>query len=58
MSDLECGWNAGVKKSILVRTGHEPKFEGLEAHEVGQANVVKSLAEAAEWILAKKEPLP
>src|SRR5213596_232882 len=47
LSDLECGWNAGVKKSILVRTGHEPKFEGLEAHEVGQANVVKSLAEAA-----------
>ena len=20
--DLECGWNAGVKKSILVRTGY------------------------------------
>ncbi len=58
LSDLECGWNAGVKKSILVRTGCGAKLEGLEVNKVGQANVVKSLAEAAEWILATKEPLP
>ena len=25
--DLECGWNAGVKKSILVRTGYGKKVE-------------------------------
>src|SRR5580658_7061406 len=25
--DLECGWNAGVKKSILVRTGYGRKLE-------------------------------
>jgi D-glycero-D-manno-heptose 1,7-bisphosphate phosphatase len=24
--DLECGWNAGVKKSILVRTGYGAKW--------------------------------
>ena len=25
--DLECGWNAGVKQSILVRTGYGAKLE-------------------------------
>src|SRR3954466_15187570 len=25
--DLECGWNAGVKKSILVRTGYGAQVE-------------------------------
>ncbi len=27
LSDLECGWNAGVKKSILVRTGYGAEVE-------------------------------
>lgn len=26
--DLECGWNAGVKRSILVRTGYGRKSSG------------------------------
>jgi len=56
--DLECGWNAGVKESILVRTGHDAGCEGLDAQQVGRANVVNSLAEAAEWILAAKDPRP
>src|SRR5205823_1524386 len=25
--DLECGWNAGVKRSVLVRTGYGAKLE-------------------------------
>jgi D-glycero-D-manno-heptose 1,7-bisphosphate phosphatase len=53
--DLECGWNAGVKASILVRTGHGAKCEGLDVQKAGRANVVSSLAEAAEWILAMKD---
>ena len=56
--DLECGWNAGVKVSILVRTGHDAGCEGLDAQQVGRANVVNSLAEAAEWILAAQDPRP
>lgn len=32
LSDIECGWNAGVRASILVRTGYgsetEPKIDG------------------------------
>src|SRR5437764_14737875 len=27
LSDLECGWNAGVKKSILVKTGYGAEQE-------------------------------
>jgi len=56
--DLECGWNAGVKGSILVRTGHGAKCVELDAQKVGRANVANSLAEAAEWILAAQDPLP
>src|SRR5437899_9832827 len=56
--DLECGWNAGVKGSILVRTGHGAKREGLDVQKGGRANVVNSLAEAAEWILAAQDPRP
>ena len=29
--DLECGWNAGVKKSILVRTGYGAELEREDA---------------------------
>jgi phosphoglycolate phosphatase-like HAD superfamily hydrolase len=54
--DLECGWNAGVKQSILVRTGYGAECE--RSGKVGRANVVDSLAEAAEWILAAREPRP
>ena len=49
--DLECGWNAGVKKSILVRTGYGAEVERDNAEPVKQAAVVNGLAEMAEWIL-------
>jgi D-glycero-D-manno-heptose 1,7-bisphosphate phosphatase len=48
--DLECGWNAGVKKSILVRTGYGRKFEAKEPGKLGQAVVVDNVPAAAEWI--------
>jgi D-glycero-D-manno-heptose 1,7-bisphosphate phosphatase len=49
--DLECGWNAGVKKSILVRTGYGAKLERESASELKNAIVVDSLADAAEAVL-------
>ena len=49
--DLECGWNAGVKKSILVRTGYGAKLEHAEADKLTQAVIVDDLSGAAEWIL-------
>ena len=50
--DLECGWNAGVKKSILVRTGYGKEVERDEAGGISRAIVVDGLKETAEWILS------
>jgi len=49
--DLECGWNAGVKQSILVRTGYGAGVERDDADQIKRAAVVNGLAEMAEWIL-------
>ena len=51
LSDLECGWNAGVKKCLLVRTGYGAKEERQSADQLGRAIVVADLPAAAEWIL-------
>ena len=48
--DLQCGWNAGVKKSILVRTGYGTEHE-RDHPETAQAAVVDGLPEAVDWIL-------
>ncbi|MGH7950311.1 MAG: D-glycero-alpha-D-manno-heptose-1,7-bisphosphate 7-phosphatase [Limisphaerales bacterium] len=50
-SDLECGWNAGVKKSILVRTGYGAELERESPEKISQAVVVDDLDKAADWIL-------
>ena len=47
--DLECGWNAGVKKSILVRTGYGATVVGTSFPKVSD------LPAAAEWILNSHE---
>jgi histidinol-phosphate phosphatase family protein len=49
--DLECGWNAGVKKSILVRTGYGAELDRAPSSQTGDAVIVKDMAAAAEWIL-------
>lgn len=49
--DLECGWNAGVKASILVRTGYGTKLEKDEPEKVSRAVIVDDLDAAAAWIL-------
>ena len=51
MIDLECGWNAGLKKSILVRTGYGAKLGQVEAEQLKRAVVVDDLSGAADWIL-------
>src|SRR5579871_572776 len=35
--DLECGWNAGINKSILVRTGYGAQVEKKSADKLGAA---------------------
>jgi D-glycero-D-manno-heptose 1,7-bisphosphate phosphatase len=54
LSDLECGWNAGVKKSILVRTGYGAETERAAAAKFASAVIVDDLNGAAEWILSQK----
>ncbi len=48
--DLECGWNAGVKESLLVRTGYGAEVE--RSGKVSGAVVVDDLSAAGEWIVA------
>lgn len=49
--DLECGWNAGVKQSLLVRTGYGAKVE--QQGGLKNAVVVDGVPKAVEWILAQ-----
>jgi D-glycero-D-manno-heptose 1,7-bisphosphate phosphatase len=51
--DLECGWNAGVQRCILVRTGYGAELERVSAAELSRAVIVDDLAAAAEWILLR-----
>ncbi len=49
--DLECGWNAGVKKSVLVRTGYGAKLEREFPDKLQRAIIVDGLNGAADAIL-------
>jgi D-glycero-D-manno-heptose 1,7-bisphosphate phosphatase len=49
--DLECGWNAGVKQCLLVRTGYGAELERASAGKLGAAVVVDDLPAAAQWIM-------
>jgi D-glycero-D-manno-heptose 1,7-bisphosphate phosphatase len=49
--DLECGWNAGIAKSILVRTGYGAQCEREMAGKLARAVVVDDLGAAADWML-------
>jgi D-glycero-D-manno-heptose 1,7-bisphosphate phosphatase len=51
LSDLECGWNAGVKKCILVRTGYGRKLEQEHPDALAAAVIADDLPAAAKWIL-------
>jgi D-glycero-D-manno-heptose 1,7-bisphosphate phosphatase len=51
LSDLESGWNAGVKKCILVRTGYGAELERESPEKISRAVMVDDLSSAAEWIL-------
>lgn len=49
--DLQCGWNANVKKSILARTGYGAEFERDELQTLAEAAIVDDLPAAVDWIL-------
>jgi D-glycero-D-manno-heptose 1,7-bisphosphate phosphatase len=58
LSDLECGWNAGVKRSILVRTGYGAELERESPDQISRAVVVDDLQGAADWILKNEFRIP
>ena len=58
LCDLECGWNAGAKKSILVRTGYGRQLELEHAGQLARAVVVDDLPAAAQWILGDSNESP
>jgi D-glycero-D-manno-heptose 1,7-bisphosphate phosphatase len=49
--DLECGWNAGVRKCLLVRTGYGAELERASPNKLKAAAVVDDLPAASQWIL-------
>jgi D-glycero-D-manno-heptose 1,7-bisphosphate phosphatase len=48
--DLEAGWNAGVKKCVLVRTGYGVQTEHSAAEQLRRAVVVNDLNAATTFI--------
>ncbi|MDG1892636.1 MAG: HAD family hydrolase [Verrucomicrobiota bacterium] len=56
LSDIECGWNAGVKASILVRTGYGRETEEGLDHCRDDLSVVDDLLAGADWILGQGHP--
>ena len=49
--DLECGWNAGLRRSLLVRTGYGAKVERDSETLLRDAVIVDDLSSAANWII-------
>ncbi len=56
--DLECGWNAGVKRCILVRTGYGLEFERNSPDKLRNAVVMDNLGAAVDWILNDRRATP
>jgi D-glycero-D-manno-heptose 1,7-bisphosphate phosphatase len=53
MIDIQCGWNAGLKKSILVRTGYGREVETAADPRLAAALIVDDLPAAATWIIGQ-----
>lgn len=56
LSDLECGWNAGVRQSLLVRTVHGRETERQYDARLRACPILNDLPAALEWILAQNQP--
>jgi D-glycero-D-manno-heptose 1,7-bisphosphate phosphatase len=50
--DLECGWNAGARRSLLVRTGYGASVERESPSLLRDAVIVDELRAAAGWVLS------
>ncbi len=50
-ADVECGWNAGVRSSVLVRTGYGAETERRGLAGTGPVWIVDGMKEAVDRIL-------
>jgi hypothetical protein len=50
LTDLACGWNAGVRHCLLVRTGYGAEQEQKYRDRLGAANLVFSVQAAARTL--------
>jgi D-glycero-D-manno-heptose 1,7-bisphosphate phosphatase len=50
--DLQCGWNAGLRKCLLVRTGYGAETARSSGDSLRSAVVVHDLTAAADYILS------
>jgi phosphoglycolate phosphatase-like HAD superfamily hydrolase len=55
VSDIECGWNAGVKCSVLVRTGYGREHEPQLSQTPGPLAVIDSIGDLANLALGQAE---
>lgn len=55
--DLECGWNAGVRMPVLVRTGYGAEMERKLGTSVKKAVVCDDVDAAVNWILSEEARL-
>ncbi len=55
VSDIECGWNAGVKCSVLVRTGYGREHEPQLSQAPGPLAVIDSIGDLANLALGQAE---
>ena len=53
VSDIECGWNAGVKCSVLVRTGYGRKNEQQLSITAGPLTIIDSVADLPNLALGQ-----
>jgi D-glycero-D-manno-heptose 1,7-bisphosphate phosphatase len=54
--DLECGQNAGVRQSVLVRTGYGREVEKKLREPRKNISACDDIAAAAQWIVKDSEP--
>ena len=55
VSDVECGWNAGVKLSVLVRTGYGSEHESKLSQAAGPLAVIDSIGDIASLAIGQAE---
>ena len=55
--DLECGWNAGVKKCLLVRTGYGAELERTARRQAWRRSGGGRSARGRRWILSQPQTL-